>query len=245
MNSTPHTRRFTLIELLVVIAIIGILAAMLLPALGRAKDTASRAVCKSNMKQTYLAITLYIDDSEYYPPNAWDPTYQGASPYWTVVNTKDLTGTLWFPLLDPYMGGNPKAAMCDSVMRNPKNTILGAYPIEYGYSFAYGAGARGPANVGKRANAFKTNKDFSAANSSQFHYLLTCTPLGANQLVGGMNQYWGFVNPWSTRGQCHGAINPYRESWTRTGGTAMNYTVLDGSVGEIGYLPCPIIINNE
>jgi len=53
---------FTLIELLVVIAVIAVLAALLLPALSRAKSSAKRAACTSNVRQINLAVHLYADE---------------------------------------------------------------------------------------------------------------------------------------------------------------------------------------
>ena len=99
---------FTLIELLVVIAIIGILAAILLPALNRSKIAARSAVCKSNLHQIALAINLYTGDFGAYPlyvtpqpiPPPWAASFSpvpalGAVGYWPEElkpYTKDIRG---------------------------------------------------------------------------------------------------------------------------------------------------------
>lgn len=63
-------RGFALIEILVVIGIGGILAALLVPALGRARDSANRAMCANNLRQLGIAFALYLQEhNEIYP--AW------------------------------------------------------------------------------------------------------------------------------------------------------------------------------
>jgi prepilin-type N-terminal cleavage/methylation domain-containing protein/prepilin-type processing-associated H-X9-DG protein len=64
-------RGFTLIELLVVIAIIAVLAAMLLAALSRARAHADLAVCRGNLRQVLIGMTMYADETGGYPDRSW------------------------------------------------------------------------------------------------------------------------------------------------------------------------------
>jgi prepilin-type N-terminal cleavage/methylation domain-containing protein/prepilin-type processing-associated H-X9-DG protein len=73
---------FTLIELLVVIAIIGILAAMLFPVFARARESARKIQCLSNVKNVALAFQMYLTDYDRLPPALSDQAYQAAFDAW-------------------------------------------------------------------------------------------------------------------------------------------------------------------
>jgi len=89
-----RTRRgFTLIELLVVIAIIAILAAMLLPALAKAKSKAQQISCTSNSKQIALSVAMYHGDNKTYFP--WAPWTSASTPYWVLFRTYLADDKVW------------------------------------------------------------------------------------------------------------------------------------------------------
>jgi prepilin-type N-terminal cleavage/methylation domain-containing protein/prepilin-type processing-associated H-X9-DG protein len=143
-------RAFTLVELLVVVAVVVILIALLLPALGRAKENARRAACASNLRQLAAACIAYAQDnrgalpgpaaSEHVYPGDWIVWQPGKDPLDSSVV--------------PYLGGfNPDLFRCpsdDFDSRPVVGDMQGPYPYSYNLNEAVARGTWHSGGTGAR-----------------------------------------------------------------------------------------------
>ena len=94
-GSALRNRAFTLIELLIVVAIIAILAAMLLPALARTRESGRTTQCLGNVRQITLALMLYVDDFKAYPPSLFAVSSFGNQKHWNEKLSPYLQNSAW------------------------------------------------------------------------------------------------------------------------------------------------------
>ena len=235
-------RGFTLIELLVVIAIIAILAAMLLPALSKAKERANRIACLSNLRQWGLSLDMYIDDNNQIFPDfsIGNNTPGAASGYdqdnihWTDLASFHAAGygnSAWFNALPPYVSQN---ALWDYAV-NPTNFVNGhnvfncptarfvsteVNPLDR-VAFCYGINFKGTNGLVPLGTPFKAT---AVAHASAFVFF---SDVRANS---GETPFYG-ANPMNDLGAARGSLNHLSSRHT----AGANLTFLDGHSAYFKY----------
>lgn len=211
---------FTLVELLVVIAIIGVLVALLLPAVQAARESARRMSCSNNLKQISLAVHNYHDSLGKLPPGEANGTYAGSSalaailPYLEQGNTYqlyDFTQGNSAPVNLQAVSQRIKTFVCPTCVFSRRVPIdgcdanlraPGTYAFSSGSEDPYGTDAAGNPNNGAIVNG--------ASQPTALRDILDGT---SNTLLGG-EAHWSFKDYTFTSGPCNGQIRGGFSYWS-------------------------------
>src|SRR5207248_8101580 len=119
LRASRRYRAFTLVELLVVVGLIALLIAMLLPALGRAREHANRVKCAANLRSIGQVLTMYTEQFHYYP---------GMVVY-EVNGASVADAAIWPQRLRPYLGGDKQVFYCPSQDERCRWSDRGPLPL--------------------------------------------------------------------------------------------------------------------
>ena len=165
---------FTLIELLVVIAIIGVLAALMLPALGRAKANAQRVACLNQLRQISVAMRLWADDNEGRYPWKVDQRHGGAKPN----GTDNAKVNLQFAVVSNQLT-TTKVLLCPrDTVRTPGRSFGTLALNNISYALCNEADEKRPAMV-LAAERNLVGFDFTALSDNVNCFVLTSPETGA------------------------------------------------------------------
>jgi prepilin-type N-terminal cleavage/methylation domain-containing protein/prepilin-type processing-associated H-X9-DG protein len=214
VRSIAPRRGFTLVELLVVIAIIGILVALLLPAVQSAREAARRTSCQNNLKQIALACHNYHDQLGKLPPASTNPTLAGSSGFAAIL--PHLEQSNLYTLYD-FSQGNSSPVNLAAVSQRiptylcPSNVFARPVPISgcdandrAPGTYAFSTGALDP--WGANNGAIATH----AAPQTNFASILDGT---SNTLMVG-ESHWNFKDYLFTSGPCSGQVRGGFSYWS-------------------------------
>ena len=244
-NRSAARNGFTLIELLVVIAIIAILAAMLLPALAKAKDSAKKTQCESNIKQLQLCYHMYVCDSnDLLPPNASSSAASTLTNSWingdaqTDVTTDNIKLGLLYPyntsvkiylcpsdtLMFPWTGLNPKPGNYPQTRTCSIDYFLNG--SQAGDNYQQGVAINGGTPLTKYSQIIKPGVAQKVVFVDENEHSVGDGCFGLYPLSYGGNQWWNIPGSRHANGCTFSFADGHAEYWPWRGTALLNYNTI-------------------